>query len=322
MVNLGTPDGTDYWNMRRYLKEFLSDRRVIESPPKWLWQLILFFFILTTRPQKSGAAYRKIWNNKLGESPLRTITRAQAKETSKLLKNKNILISWGMRYGSPSIKNELEKLIQSGCNRLILLPLYPQYCAATTATVCDKTFDALKSIRWQPSLRVVPPYYDHPAYIEALAKTLAKDLKKLKKKPDVLITSFHGIPKDYFTKGDPYHCHCAKTKRLLEQELKNILGQSCPPLQLTFQSRFGPAEWLQPYTDKTLEELPKKGMKNVAICTPGFAADCLETLEEIAMEGEEIFMENGGETYTYLPCLNDTKEGVKLLETLVKENLF
>lgn len=317
LMNLGTPDGTDYWSMRRYLKEFLSDRRVIEvNPVKW-W-FILNAFVLTRRPFSSGEAYRAIWNEEKHESPLRTITRAQAdKIGEKLGDAPEIIVDWAMRYGNPSIKSRLTHLQEQGCDRIVLFPLYPQYSAATTGTACDKAFDALKQMRWQPSIRVVPPYYDEPAYINALARALKTNLARLDWEPEVVIASFHGLPLEYFQKGDPYHCHCAKTTRLLRE----ALGWGEDKLRFTFQSRFGNAEWLQPYTDYTIEELARDGVKRLAVVTPGFSADCVETLEEIAMQGRETFEEAGGEKYALLPCLNDTPESIDMLETIVRREL-
>lgn len=317
LLNLGTPDATDYWSMRRYLKEFLSDRRVIEENPV-LWWFILNGPILLKRPFSSGEAYRSIWNEERDESPLRTITRSQAEKLSKALKgHKNIIVDWGMRYGNPSTKSRIKALKEQGCDRILLFALYPQYAAATTATAYDKAFDALKEMRWQPAVRTAPPYHDDPVYIDALAKSLKREIAKLKWKPEVILASYHGLPKEYFDKGDPYHCHCAKTTRLLREKLK----WSDDYLRMTFQSRFGKAEWLQPYTDKTVEALAKADVKNIAIVTPGFAADCVETLEEIAGENAEIFLDNGGKNFAAIPCLNDTPEGMKVIQTVVEREL-
>lgn len=318
LLNLGTPDGTDYWSMRRYLKEFLSDRRVIEVNPL-AWWFILNGPILLRRPFSSGEAYRSIWNEKRDESPLRTFTRSQAEKLAKALKGKKqIIVDWGMRYGNPSTKSRIEALKQQGCDRILLFALYPQYAAATTAAAYDKAFDALKDMRWQPAIRTVPPYHDDQVYIDALAKSLKKEVGKLKWKPEVILASFHGLPKEYFDKGDPYHCHCAKTTRLLRQKL----GWSEEFLRMTFQSRFGKAEWLQPYTDKTVEALAQDGVKNLAIVTPGFAADCVETLEEIAVENGDIFKEAGGKNFTAIPCLNDSAEGMKVIQIVVERELM
>src|SRR5277367_754434 len=316
LVNLGTPEATDYWSMRRYLDEFLSDRRVIETP-RWLWWPILNLAILTRRPSVKGRDYDSIWNKERDEGPLKTITRAQSEKLGRLLGARlgarPIVVDWAMRYGKPSIANRLAALQAAGCDRILLAPLYPQYCAATTATVCDKAFDALKTMRWQPSLRVAPPYFDDPAYIEALAASTRASLAKLDFEPEVLLASFHGIPQEYFDKGDPYYCHCAKTTRLLRQ----ALGLAPDRLRMTFQSRFGGAAWLQPYTAETVQSLARDGVRRLAVLTPGFAADCLETLEEIGVENAEYFHEAGGEKFAALPCLNDTDEGMRMLEAVV-----
>ena len=317
LVNLGTPDGYDKKSMRRYLKEFLSDRRVIETP-RWKWYPILYGIVLNTRPAKSGAAYKTIWNEKLDESPLRTITRSQAEKLAVVLKQpKQLVVDWAMRYGQPAIADRLEELKAKGCDRILVFPLYPQYCAATTASVCDKVFEALTKMRWMPAIRTVPAYHDDPAYIEALANSIEGQLSKLKKKPEKIIASYHGIPQSYFDDGDPYHCHCMKTSRLLRERL----GFSKEMLITTFQSRFGPDPWLQPYTDKTIEALARDGVKNIAVINPGFSADCLETLEEIAGEAAEIFLHNGGEVFTHIPCLNDSDDGIKVIKSVVQREL-
>lgn len=318
LLNLGTPDGTDYWSMRRYLKEFLSDRRVIEVNPVGWW-FILNGPVLTKRPFSSGKAYRSIWNEKRDESPLRTISRAQAEKLARAFKgNRQVVVDWAMRYGNPSTKSRIDALKEQGCDRILLFALYPQYAAATTATAYDKAFDALKSMRWQPAIRTAPPYHDDPVYIDALAKSLKREVGKLKWEPDVILASYHGLPKEYFDKGDPYHCHCAKTTRLLREKLK----WSDDFLRMTFQSRFGKAEWLQPYTDKTVEALAKEGVKNLAIVTPGFSADCVETLEEIAVENGDIFKKAGGKNFAAIPCLNDSAEGMKVIEAVVRRELM
>jgi protoporphyrin/coproporphyrin ferrochelatase len=317
LVNLGTPDAASYWPMRRYLKEFLSDTRVIELNPI-LWQLILNLFVLPRRPFKSGEAYRLIWNKERDESPLRTITRSQAEKTAALLaKDPRVRVDWAMRYGNPSIASRLEALRRAGCDRILLFPLYPQYSAATTATACDKAFDALKTMRWQPTIRVVPPYYDDPAYIDALAASMRESLAALDFEPQLVIASFHGLPKAYFDKGDPYYCHCAKTTRLL----RNALGWPEERLRLTFQSRFGRAEWLKPYTAGTIADLAKSGVKRIAVVTPGFAADCIETLEELAIRGAATFREHGGERYATLPCLNDCEASIAALSSIAAREL-
>ena len=318
LVNLGTPDATDPASIRRYLREFLSDRRVIEWP-KILWWPILNGIVLRTRPKRSGEAYDKIWNKELDESPLRTFTRAQSDKLSKSLSKygPKIIIDWAMRYGNPSISSRLEALKAAGCERILLFPLYPQYSASTTATVNDRVFDTLKSWRWQPAIRIVPPYFDQAVYIEALAETVKSSIAKSRWKPQVVITSFHGIPQSYFRKGDPYHCHCQKTTRLLGEKLR----WSNSKLRITFQSRFGPEEWLQPYTEDTVRELAQSGTKRLAILTPGFVSDCLETLEEIALGVGETFRENGGEEFMFIPCLNDTAPGMRVIRTLVEREL-
>jgi ferrochelatase len=320
VVNLGTPEATDYWSMRRYLKEFLSDRRVIEAP-RWLWWPILNLVILTRRPSVKGRDYASIWNKERDEGPLKTITRAQSEKLGGALSafpgRRPVLVDWAMRYGKPSIAQSLAALQSAGCDRILLVPLYPQYCAATSATVCDKAFDALKAMRWQPALRVAAPYYDDPAYIDAIAASTRASLAKLDFEAEVILASYHGIPQEYFDKGDPYYCHCAKTTRLLGQALRLDKDK----LRMTFQSRFGGAEWLKPYTDHTVRGLAREGVKRLAVLTPGFAADCLETLEEIGVENAEYFHEAGGEKFAHLPCLNDSGEGMKVLEALARREL-
>jgi ferrochelatase len=303
--------------MRRYLKEFLSDSRVIEAP-RLLWWFILNFIILTKRPTASGEAYKSIWNKEKDESPLKTITRSQAEKIAKdFSEYDDVVIEWGMRYGNPSTKAGIENLQAQGCDRILIFPLYPQYAAATTATACDKAFDALKEMRWQPTVRVVPPYFEDPDYIEALADSIQDHIAEKEWTPDLVIASFHGLPQRYFDAGDPYHCQCAKTTRLLRERL----GWSEDKLKLTFQSRFGKEEWLQPYTDKTIEQLAKDGVKNLAVVCPGFSSDCVETLEEIALEAGEIFEENGGENFTLIPCLNDSQDSIRVLSGVIKNEL-
>jgi ferrochelatase len=317
LVNLGTPDATDYWSMRRYLKEFLSDRRVIEVN-RAVWWFVLNFLVLTRRPQAKGRDYDKIWNRERDEGPLRTITRSQAEKlAAEFAADTRIVVDWGMRYGNPSIASRFDALQKAGCERILLVPLYPQYAAATTATVCDKAFEALVQMRWQPSLRVAPPYFDDPVYIEALAASIEVDLAKLSWKPDVILASFHGIPQEYFDKGDPYYCHCAATARLVRERLKLDERQ----FRMTFQSRFGRAEWIKPYTDLTVKALAEEGVKNLAVVTPGFAADCLETLEEIAGENAEIFHHHGGVNFRAIPCLNDTNGGMRVIRAVVDREL-
>ncbi|WP_147181029.1 MULTISPECIES: ferrochelatase [Alphaproteobacteria] len=317
LVNLGTPDGTDYKSMRRYLEEFLTDRRVIEWS-RWLWYPILYGIVLNKRPQKVGKAYETIWNKELNESYLRTYTRNQAEQMAAAFADlSNVRVDWAMRYGQPSIRSKMDELQKDGCEKILVFPLYPQYAAATTATVNDEAFKALLDMRWQPALRTVPRYHDDPVYIEALAASIRKHLATLDWEPEMVLTSYHGIPQSYFKKGDPYHCQCYKTTRLLG----DVLGWDKTKLMVTFQSRFGPEEWLQPYTDKTVEKLAKEGVKRIAVINPGFVSDCLETLEEIAVEAGENFLHNGGEKFTHIPCLNDSEEGMRVLEHVVRREL-
>ena len=318
LVNLGTPEATDYWSMRRYLKEFLSDRRVIEVP-RAIWWPILNLIILTTRPARKGRDYATIWNRERDEGPLKTITRSQAERLAERLSDlgDTLAIDWAMRYGRPAIAERLEALLARGCERILLVPLYPQYAAATTATVADKAFDALKAMRRQPALRVAPPWHDDPTYVSAIAAALAADLASLDWEPEVILASFHGIPKSYFDKGDPYYCHCAKTMRLLRE----MTGLDESRLRMVFQSRFGKAEWLRPYTDETIAELARSGVKRLAVITPGFAADCLETIEEIGHENAEIFRVNGGEKFHRVACLNDGPLGLDVIEAVARREL-
>ena len=312
LINLGTPDSTSWLDIRKYLKEFLSDRRVIEVNPV-LWQIILNLFILTFRPSKTAHAYKKIWRNESNESPLLYFTRSQAEKLNKKIGNEKVIVDFAMRYGNPSIKSKLNILKDAGCENIIILPLYPQYAAATTATVCDEVYRSLMGMRWQPSLQIIPHYESEPIYIDALIKSIKGKLGSIKWKPDLIISSYHGIPKKYFDKGDPYHCYCHKTTRLMKENFNEI------DIQTTFQSRFGPQEWLTPYTDKTLESLPSKGVKNLLVICPGFASDCVETLEEINIQGRESFIENGGNNFDLIPCLNDNPDHINLFEKLVKK---
>jgi len=318
LANLGTPDATDAASVRRYLSEFLADKRVIEQD-SLLWKLVLNGYILRFRPRRKGRDYEKIWNREKDESPLKTITRSQAEKLSSILAplGRHVVVDWAMRYGNPSIASRLDAMAAKGCERILLVPLYPQYCAATTATACDEVFRVLMKMRRQPALRVVPPYFDDPVYIEAVASTLESELARLPFRPDVILASFHGIPKDSLIKGDPYYCHCAKTARLLRDRLKFDERK----FRMTFQSRFGRAEWLQPYTDKTVAALAQEGIKNIAVITPGFSADCLETLEEIAVENGDIFKANGGENFAAIPCLNDSAGGMTVISQLVLREL-
>jgi ferrochelatase len=318
LLNLGTPDGTGYWPMRRYLKEFLSDERVIEEP-KWKWWPILNLIILTVRPSRKGRDYATIWNNEKDEGPLKTITRSQAEQLAERLKAEpRIVVDWAMRYANPTTESRILALKEEGCDRILLLPLYPQYAAATTATACDQAFRALMKMRWQPAVRTAPSYHDHPVYIDALARSMQKHLAKLDFEPEKFIATFHGMPQKYLLKGDPYHCQCQKTSRLLRERLA-----IAPERWLTtFQSRFGSDPWLQPYTDKTVEALARAGTKSVALVAPGFSADCLETLEELNVENRHIFESNGGEKFAYLPALNDSHESVDAIEAIARRELM
>lgn len=317
LVNLGTPEATDYWSMRRYLKQFLSDRRVIEEN-RLKWWLVLNLIILTVRPGRKGRDYAKIWNRERNESILKTITRSQAEKLAAWLAgDPRLLVDWGMRYGEPSLASRLDVMQRAGCDRILIVPLYPQYAAATTATVCDEAFAALARMRAQPAVRVAPPYYDDPVYIDALATSLETALAELSFEPEVILASFHGMPEEYARKGDPYPQHCAETTRLLRERLKRDGSK----LMMTYQSRFGTAEWLKPYTDATVRSLAQKGVKNLAVITPGFAADCLETLEEIAMENAAIFREAGGQNFAAIPCLNDSPGGMSVIRHIVAREL-
>jgi protoporphyrin/coproporphyrin ferrochelatase len=317
LINLGTPEATDYWSMRRYLKEFLWDRRVIEVN-RVLWWVILNSIILSSRPQKSGKAYDKIWNTERNESPLKTITRSQAEKLAVRLGDRaGVVVDWSMRYGLPSTPEKLQTLKDQGCDRILLVPLYPQYSASTTATALDKAYESLMAMRWQPAIRTLPPYHDDPAYITALAASLAAHLQTLDFSPDRILASFHGLPQSYFDAGDPYHCHCLKTARLLSERL----GLPKDKLQVVFQSRFGKAEWLKPYALDTVQALPAEGVKNLVMIMPGFAADCVETLEEVAIGLAETFHEAGGERFSAVPCLNDQAPSIALLETMVRREL-
>lgn len=316
MINLGTPDATDYLSMRRYLEEFLSDRRVIETP-KWIWWFILNFIILNTRPQKSGKLYEKIWDRKANDSPLRIIAASQAKKLASRLNSDKVLFDFAMRYGKPSIQARLNYLKDEGCERILLMPLYPQYSGSTSASVNDKIFEVLTSMRRQPSIRITPPYYDDPAYINSLAKSIACFVDNLEFVPDQLIVSYHGLPQSYVDAGDPYFDHCKETTRLLTAKL-NWPEQK---IIMAFQSRFGRSEWLKPYLENTLTQLPSSGIKNIAIIAPAFSVDCLETLEELAIGGQEIFLEAGGKNFAYIPCLNDSQNGLDVIEHIVRREL-
>ena len=316
LLNLGTPDATDYWSMRRYLSEFLSDRRVIETNPLF-WQPLLQGIILSVRPQKSGANYDRIWDKEANDSPLRVITRRQVQNLQARLGSEGI-VDFGMRYGNPTTKSKIQALKDAGCNKILLAPMYPQYSATTMGTANDSAFDALKQMRWQPAVRTLPPYFEEPAYVTALARSIADGVAALDFTPDVVITSYHGMPVEYLEKGDPYHCQCLKTTRLVREHL----GWAPDKLMVTFQSRFGSAEWLQPYTDKTIEDFARQG-KKVAILAPAFSVDCIETLEEIAITGKEQYVHAGGkgEHYAYIPCLNDSPGGMDMLESVIRREL-
>ncbi|ASK88572.1 ferrochelatase [Sphingorhabdus sp. SMR4y] len=309
LVNLGTPDAPEKKAVKRYLKQFLSDKRVVEIP-SIVWQPILRGIILNTRPAKSAEAYGLVWTE--DGSPLASYTRKQAEKL--VPKIDGVMVDWAMRYGNPSIASRLDAMKQAGCDRILIAPLYPQYSGATTASVHDAVFDAIAAMRWQPAIRLLPAYHDDPAYIDALAASLERDLAALDFVPDAIVASFHGMPQRTLELGDPYHCHCQKTARLLSEKV----GRE---LVVAFQSRFGRAKWLEPATDTTLEALPGQGKKNIAIFAPGFSSDCLETCEELAIRGKEQFQAAGGERFAYLPCLNDSDIGMEMLEALVRREL-
>ena len=309
LINLGTPEEASPRAVKRYLAEFLSDRRVVEIPPL-AWQPILRGIILNTRPKKSAHAYRQVWTD--AGSPLAAVTRAQAEALKDAWPG--VTVDWAMRYGTPAISDQLEAMKAAGCDRILIAPLYPQYCAATTATANDKAFEALAAMRWQPAIRTLPPYHDDPAYIDALAQSVRASLAALDFEPEALMASFHGMPARTFELGDPYHCHCQKTARLLGE----ALGRE---LIVTFQSRFGRAKWLGPATDTTLAGLPGQGIKRVAIVAPGFSADCLETLEELAIRGRDTYLAAGGTQFAYLPCLNDSEIGIQMLREILSQEL-
>ncbi|MBD1135803.1 ferrochelatase [Pelagibacterales bacterium SAG-MED47] len=314
IINLGTPDSTNWFDIRKYLKEFLSDRRVIEVNPL-IWQVILNVFILNFRPSKTAKAYKEIWMEKENISPLLYYTKKQSDKISKLISRENLIIDFAMRYGNPSIKTKISKLHEIGCENLVILPLYPQYAAATTATVCDEVYRTLMKMRWQPSLKIIPHYESEPLYIDALVNSVKKKINEISWEPDLILASYHGIPQKYFDKGDPYHCYCHKTTRLISEKFNSI------EMKTTFQSRFGPQEWLQPYTDKTLENLPKQGKKNVLAICPGFSSDCVETLEEILIQGKDSFINAGGQNFDMIPCLNDSDDHINLLKSLIQRSL-
>ena len=317
LVNLGTPDSADARGVRIYLKEFLSDPRVIENQGL-LWKLALNGIILRTRPRRKARDYLKIWNTERNESPLKTISRAQSEKLEAALADQtHVVVDWAMRYGNPSIRSRIDAMTAQGCDRLLVVPLYPQYSAATSATVCDEVFSVLGRMRAQPTLRVAPPYYDDPVYIDALAVSIDAHLKTLPFQPELIVASFHGMPQKYIDKGDPYQAQCVATT----EALRRRMGLDATKLLLTFQSRFGFDQWLKPYTDKTIAQLAKDGVRRIAVVTPGFSADCLETLEEIAQENAEIFKHNGGEQFAAIPCLNDSEPGMDVIRTLVLREL-
>ena len=319
VANLGTPDGYDYWSMRRYLNEFLSDRRVIDYSP-WIWQPLLQAIILTKRPFSSGAAYKSIWNEEAGESPLMTITKAQTEKIRAAMHRQygdQVVVDFCMRYGNPSTRSKVREMAEKGCQKILFFPLYPHYAGATSATANDQFFRAVMQEKWQPISRTVPPYYEHPMYIDARAQSVERAYAEMDQKPDLLVASYHGVPKRYLLEGDPYHCQCQKTSRLLRERL----GWSKEELVTTFQSRFGPEEWLKPYTVEEVARLAEQGKKNIAVIAPAFSADCIETLEEINEEIRESFEEAGGESFTYIPCLNDDDAHINALCAVIDENL-
>ena len=319
LANLGTPDGHGYWSMRRYLSEFLSDRRVIDYP-RWKWQPLLQLVILSKRPFTSGAAYRSIWNSEADESPLMTITKAQTAKIANRMTDRygdNVTVEYCMRYGNPAIKPKVRELVDRGCRKILFFPLYPQYAGATTATANDAFFRALMEERWQPSVRVVPPYYDQTSYIDTLAQSVEKAYAELSDRPDMLVVSYHGMPQRYLTEGDPYHCQCQKTTRLLTERL----GWNQTELTTAFQSVFGTEEWLRPYTVEEVARLAKAGKRNIAVVAPAFSADCIETLEEIQEEIRDAFEQAGGRNFTYIPCLNDSDAHIGALCEIIEANL-
>jgi ferrochelatase len=319
VANLGTPDDYSYWPMRRYLSEFLSDKRVIDYP-SWKWQPLLQLIILSKRPFSSGANYKSIWNHDKGESPLMTITKAQVEKLRAAVADRygpDVMVEFCMRYGNPSTDSVVRRLVDAGCEKIVFLPLYPQYAGATSATANDQFFRALMKEKRQPAARIVPEYFDHPLYIEALAQSVERVYSTLNQKPDILVASYHGMPKRYLMEGDPYHCQCQKTSRLLRERL----GWGAEAIDTTFQSVFGPEEWLRPYTVEHVAELAKAGKKRIAVISPAFSADCIETLEEIQGEIREAFEHAGGESFTYIPCLNDDDAHIAALMAVIGDNL-
>ncbi|MDQ7070432.1 MAG: ferrochelatase [Rhodobacterales bacterium] len=320
LANLGTPDNTDYWSMRRYLGEFLSDKRVIDTP-SWKWQPILQLIILTKRPFSSGAAYRSIWNHERDESPLMTITKDQSTAIAAAMKARYgdaVMVDFSMRYGNPSTQSKVREMVAAGCTKILFVPLYPQYAGATSGTANDAFFRALMQEKWQPAARTIAPYFDHPDYIDALAESVERTYSTAASRPEILVVSYHGMPIRYRTEGDPYYCQCRKTTRLLQARL----GWDDTEITSTFQSVFGPEEWLKPYTVKEVARLAREdGKKHIAVIAPAFAADCIETLEEINEEIRESFEEAGGQDFTYIPCLNDDPAHIAALSTVIQENL-
>lgn len=319
LANLGTPDGYDYWPMRRYLSEFLSDKRVVDYP-SWKWQPLLQLIILSRRPFSSGRNYKSIWNHALNESPLLTITKAQTAEIAKLMADRygaEVMVDFCMRYGNPSTASKVRAMVEAGCDKVLFFPLYPHYAGATSATANDAFFRALMTEKRQPAARTVAEYFEHPLYIDAMAGSVEAAYAKLDHRPDALVASYHGMPKRYLMSGDPYHCQCQKTSRLLQERL----GWEKGGIVTTFQSVFGPEEWLKPYTVKHVAELAKQGKKRIAVIAPAFSADCIETLEEIQGEIQEAFLHAGGESFTYIPCLNDDAAHILALAAVIDENL-
>ncbi|MDX5432847.1 MAG: ferrochelatase [Halomonas sp.] len=319
LANLGTPDGTDYWSMRRYLNEFLSDKRVVDYP-SWKWQPLLQLIILTRRPFKSGEAYRSIWNKEKDESPLLTITRDQTRKLAEALRQRHgerVLVDFCLRYGNPSTDSVLRRMQAAGCDRILFFPLYPQYASPTTATANDHAFRSLMKLKWQPALRTVPAYFEHPAYLEALANSVRDKYAAADTPPEVLVASYHGVPKRFLLEGDPYHCQCQKTTRLLRERL----GWEEDAIQTAFQSQFGPEEWVGPQTVDHVAELARQGKKHIAVISPAFAADCVETLEEINEEIRDSFLAAGGERFTYIPCLNDRDDHIQALLAIAENEL-
>lgn len=319
LANLGTPDNYDYWSMRRYLNEFLSDRRVIDYSP-WFWQPLLQLVILTKRPFTSGAAYQSIWNHDAGESPLMTITKQQTSKLSEALANRygsQVMVDFCMRYGNPSTKSKVRAMIEAGCSKILFFPLYPQYAGATSATANDEFFKSLREEKWQPTVRTVEPYFERASYIDALAQSIERAYASAKTQPDILVCSYHGVPERYLEEGDPYHCQCQKTTRLLKERL----GWDDSQVITTFQSRFGPEEWLKPYTVEEVARLAESGKRNIAVCAPAFSADCIETLEEINEEIKDSFEEAGGSSFLYIPCLNDDPAHIAALQQVIQDNL-